>query len=260
MLFVEICEIVGYNERTDCERRFHMKIALCDDDEKELAGLKTMLHHYGAKHHKPLTYKEYTSSVELALQAPKERFDLYLLDIIMPRLTGVGLAREIRSFDKAASIIFLTTSPEFAVESYTVKATNYLMKPVQEETFFAAMDDLLHDKVEEQDHYVVLNSKIGVHKVRLSEIVFVEAQNRKVIYYTNSGEQITCADLFTSVCDELLQHREFILAHRSYLVNMNYIRTIGATDMQLSNGKSIPLAQRRVTDLKKHYLAFQMEE
>lgn len=137
-----------------------MKIALCDDDEKELAGLKTMLHHYGAKHHKPLTYKEYTSSVELASQAPKERFDLYLLDIIMPRLTGVELAREIRSFDKAASIIFLTTSPEFAVESYTVKATNYLMKPVQEETFFAAMDDLLHDKVEEQDHYVVLNSKI----------------------------------------------------------------------------------------------------
>lgn len=237
-----------------------MKIALCDDDEKELAGLKTMLHHYGAKHHKPLTYKEYTSSVELASQAPKERFDLYLLDIIMPRLTGVELAREIRSFDKAAAIIFLTTSPEFAVESYTVKATNYLMKPVQEETFFAAMDDLLHDKVEEQDHYVVLNSKIGVHKVRLSEIVFVEAQSRKVIYYTNSGEQITCADLFTSVCDELLQHREFILAHRSYLVNMNYIRTIGATDMQLSNGKSIPLAQRRVTDLKKHYLAFQMEE
>lgn len=211
-----------------------MKIALCDDDEKELSGLKEMLEHYEFMHHKLLTYREYTSSVELASQAPKERFDIYLLDIMMPGMTGVELAREIRSFDKAAAIIFLTTSPEFAVESYTVKATNYLMKPVQEETFFAAIDDLFQDQVEEQ--------------------------NRKVIYYTNSGEQITCANLFTSVCDELQQHREFILAHRSYLVNMNYIRTIGATDMQLMTGKSLPLAQRRVTDIKKHYLAFQMEE
>lgn len=237
-----------------------MKIALCDDDTKELSALKTMFEHYCNKHQKPLIYKEYTSSVELASQAPKERFDLYLLDIMMPGLTGVELAREIRSFDKAAAIIFLTTSPEFAVESYTVKAANYLMKPVDEGIFFAALDDLFHDKVAEQNDYLVLSSKIGVHKVSLSEIVFAEAQNRKVIYYTNSGEQITCSDLFTSVCDELLQHKEFILAHRSYLVNMNYIRTIGATDMQLSTGKSIPLAQRRVTDIKKHYLAFQMEE
>ena len=237
-----------------------MKIALCDDDEKELSGLKLLLEDYRKTCRQPLLYREYTSSVELASQAPKERFDIYLLDIIMPGLSGVELAREIRNFDKAAAIVFLTTSPEFAVESYTVKATNYLMKPVQKTTFFAAMDDLLHDKDEEHERYLVLKSKIGVHKVRLSEIVFVEAQNRKVIYYTNSGEQITCADLFTSVCDELLQHREFILAHRSYLVNMNYIRTIGATDMQLSNGKSIPLAQRRVTDIKKHYLAFQMED
>ena len=112
-----------------------MKIALCDDDEKELSGLKEMLEHYEFMHHKLLTYREYTSSVELASQAPKERFDIYLLDIMMPGMTGVELAREIRSFDKAAAIIFLTTSPEFAVESYTVKATNYLMKPVQEETF-----------------------------------------------------------------------------------------------------------------------------
>lgn len=237
-----------------------MKIALCDDDEKELSGLKLLLEHYQKTCRQPLLYSEYTSSVELASQAPKERFDIYLLDIMMPGLSGVELAREIRSFDKAAAIIFLTTSPEFAVESYTVKAANYLMKPVQEETFFAAMNDLLHDKDEEHEHYLVLKSKIGIHKVRVSEIVFVEAQNRKVIYYTNSGEQITCADLFTSVSDALLQHREFILTHRSYLVNMNYIRTIGATEMQLSNGKNIPLAQRRVTDIKKHYLSFQMEE
>ena len=163
-------------------------------------------------------------------------------------------------FRPCADIIFLTTSSDFAVESYTVKATNYLMKPVSSNAFFAAMDDILRAKTQEQGHFLVLKSRIGVHKVPLSELIYVEAQNRKVIYYTSGREQIVCTELFSSVCDSLLQHREFIQVHRSFLVNMNYIRSIGTMDMCLHNGTNVPLAQRRVADIKKHYLAFQMEE
>lgn len=237
-----------------------MKIALCDDDERELSNIRSLLDSYQKTRNISLTYKEYHSSFELTLQASKERFDLYLLDILMPHMTGMQLAREIRTFDHAADIIFLTTSSDFAVESYTVKATNYLMKPVPADAFFAAMDDIIRAKAQEQEPFLVLKSRIGVHKVHLSELVYVEAQNRKVIYYTSGGEQIVCTALFSSVCDNLLQHREFIQVHRSFLVNMNYIRSIGAIDMYLHNGKSIPLAQRRVTDIKNIISLFQMEE
>lgn len=136
------------------------------------------------------------------------------------------------------------------MESYTVKATNYLMKPVSSNAFFAAMDDILRVKTQEQGHFLVLKSRIGVHKVPLSELTYVEAQNRKVIYYTSGREQIVCTELFSSVCNSLLQHREFIQVHRSFLVNMNYIRSIGTMDMCLHNGTNIPLAQRRVADIK----------
>lgn len=237
-----------------------MKIALCDDDELELSNIQSLLDSYQKKHNISFTCKEFHSSFELASQAPNVRYDIYLLDILMPHMTGMELAREIRGFDRAADIIFLTTTPEFAVESYTVKATNYLMKPVLPDAFFSTMDDIIRAKAQEQEHFLVLTSRIGIHKVHLSELIYVEAQNRKVIYYTTSGEQIVCTDLFSSVCDNLLQHHEFIQVHRSFLVNMNYIRSIGITDMQLHNGKNIPLAQRRVNDIKKHYLAFQMEE
>ena len=165
-----------------------MKIALCDDDEKELSNIRSLLDSYQKTHNIPSTYQEYHSSCELALQASKERFDIYLLDILMPHMTGMQLAREIRTFDHAADIIFLTTSSDFAVESYTVKATNYLMKPVSANAFFAAMDDILRAKTQEQGHFLVLKSRIGVHKVPLSELVYVEAQNRKVIYYTSGRE------------------------------------------------------------------------
>ena len=220
-----------------------MKIALCDDDEKELSNIRSLLDNYQKTHNIPFTYQEYHSSCELALQASKERFDIYLLDILMPHMTGMQLAREIRTFDHAADIIFLTTSSDFAVESYTVKATNYLMKPVSSNAFFAAMDDILRVKTQEQGHFLVLKSRIGVHKVPLSELIYVEAQNRKVIYYTSGREQIVCTELFSSVCNSLLQHREFIQVHRSFLVNMNYIRSIGTMDMCLHNKHSACTAQ-----------------
>ena len=91
-----------------------MKIALCDDDEKELSNIRSLLDSYQKTHNIPFTYQEYHSSCELALQASKERFDIYLLDILMPHMTGMQLAREIRTFDHAADIIFLTTSSDFA--------------------------------------------------------------------------------------------------------------------------------------------------
>ena len=65
-----------------------MKIALCDDDEKELSNIRSLLDSYQKTHNIPFTYQEYHSSCELALRASKERFDIYLLDILMPHMTG----------------------------------------------------------------------------------------------------------------------------------------------------------------------------
>ena len=93
-----------------------------------------------------------------------------------------------------------------------------------------------------------------------SKLIYAEALNRKVIYHLKNGEQVKSTERFSSVCDTLMQYPEFILPHRSLLVNMNYIRSITTADMRLINGRTIPLAQRRVSEIKKQYLAFQMEE
>lgn len=237
-----------------------MKIAICDDDKQELSRILTMLEQYQSTQNAPLTFYPFSNSLELAAATRKDRYDLYLLDIIMPEMTGMELAQEIRSFDKNAGLIFLTTSAEFAVQSYTVKANNYLLKPVDPQQLFQTLDDIRKAKRQDEGQSILLKSSIGVHKVALNNVMYVEAQGRKVIYYLSNGEQITCTDRFSTVSEKLLPHSEFILAHRSFLVNMNYIRFIGSTDMQLQDGSILPLAQRRVTEIKKHYLAFQMED
>ena len=237
-----------------------MKIAVCDDDQMELLYILSFLNDYSEERNIPLTYKEFHSSFELASAARTDAFDLYLLDVIRPVLNGIELAREIRSFDKAADIVFLTSSPEFAVDSYTVKAANYLVKPIQKDAFFQALDDVLATRHNESDRSIIIKSTLGVHKIHLSGLIYAEALNRKVIYHLKNAEQVKSTERFSSVCDTLMQYPEFILPHRSLLVNMNYIRSITTADMRLINGRTIPLAQRRVSEIKKQYLAFQMEE
>ena len=237
-----------------------MKIAICDDDKNELLRILSALADYQLQRNIDFTYKPFDNSTELASDLLRERYDIYLLDIVMPGLNGIELAREIRDHDKAADIIFLTSSPEFAVESYTVKASDYLVKPILTDRLFAALDDIMRSRNEDHDSCLVLKSTVGIHKIRISEIIYVEAMSRKVIYNLKNNDAVICVEKFASVCDQLLQHKEFILAHRSFLVNMNHIRTIGTTDLYLANGRRIPLAQRRISEIKKLYLAFQMEE
>ena len=141
-----------------------------------------------------------------------------------------------------------------------MKASNYLVKPVSRDRLVEALDDIMRTRTEDRDSCLVLKSSVGVHKVHISEIIYIEALNRKVIYYLRNNSQITCVEKFASVCDQLLQHPEFLLAHRSVLVNMNYIRRIDAAGLYLANGKCLPLAQRRISEIKRLYLAFQMEE
>lgn len=237
-----------------------MKIAICDDNEAELTIIKELLELYAQCKNQNFIIKCFTSSVELASTAEFEKFDIYFLDIIMPVMDGINLAREIRTFDKSSPVIFLTSSPEFAVESYTVKAFNYLLKPVDKDALYNTIDDILETFHKEHFDTFIIKNNSGIHKIYLSDIVYAEALNRKVILNLKNNEQIVSTDVFSSICDTLMAHKEFALPHRSFIVNMNYIKTIDTVKIQLFNEKIIPLAQRRVSDIKKQYLDFQMEE
>ena len=146
-----------------------MKIAICDDDKKELFRILSVLADYQTQRNIEFSYKPFDNSTELASNLLQEHYDIYLLDVVMPGLNGIELAKEIRSSDKAADIIFLTSSPEFAVESYTVKASNYLVKPVSRDRLVEALDDIMRTRTEDRDSCLVLKSSVGVHKVHMPE-------------------------------------------------------------------------------------------
>lgn len=179
----------------------------------------------------------------------------------MPGFTGIEVAKEIRNYDKTAPILFFTSSPEFALESYSVKAINYVLKPITKEKIFFTFDDILERiKVEKDEDAIIVKSTEGIQRILISNLVFAEAMGRNVLYHLISGKIIECTENFSTVCDSLLKYGHFIKTHRSYIVNMQYVDTIENHQITLQNQSTVPIAQSKAREIKQEYLAYQMEE
>jgi len=165
-----------------------------------------------------LEYAVFPNGFDLISALEKgKRFDIYCLDIIMPGFTGIDVAKEIRAYDKTAPILFFTSSPEFALESYSVKAINYVLKPISKEKLFFTFDDMLaHIKVKKDEDAIVVKSNEGIQKILISNLIFAEVIGRNVLYHLLSGKVIKCTESFSHVCNNLLKYGCFIKTHRSF--------------------------------------------
>lgn len=238
-----------------------LQIAVCDDNIDELSNMVQLIDHYRTSKHLNCEHAVFSNGFELVSTLEKgKRFDIYCLDIIMPGFTGIEVAKAIRTFDKTAPILFFTSSPEFALESYSVKAINYVLKPIRKEKLFFTFDEVLEQlKAEKEEDAVIVKSNDGIQKILISNLVFAEVIGRNVLYHLRSGKVIECSEAFSSVCDNLIKYGCFLKPHRSYLVNMQYVDMIENHQITLQTLSSIPVAQGKAKEIKQQYLNYQME-
>lgn len=238
-----------------------LQIAICDDNMDELSNMVQLMKQYRESKHLDCEFAIFQNGFELVSSLEKgKQFDIYCLDIIMPGFTGIDAAKEIRSFDKNAPILFFTSSPEFALESYSVKAINYVLKPISKEKLFFAFDDILERiGAEKNEAAIVVKSNEGIQRILISNLVFAEVIGRNVLYHLLSGKVIECTESFSSACDNLMKYGQFIKTHRSYVVNMQYIDTIDNHQVTLQTLSRIPISQGKAREIKERYLAYQME-
>lgn len=121
-----------------------LKIAVCDDSPLFLELAIKFINKWSEERQFPVSISSYNNGDDLLAANADERMDIIFLDIIMPLLNGMDTARELRQTDKAVKIIFLTSSPEFALESYEVKAQGYVLKPIVYEQLKDMLDECAH--------------------------------------------------------------------------------------------------------------------
>ena len=230
-----------------------MYIAICDDQVDERNQLIDVLYKWSEEHHTSLRYKAYDSADELLKAAEKERFTLYLLDVMMPGMSGMEAAREIRSFDTAADIVFLTSSPNFAYESYSVKATEYILKPFSEQTIFQLIDGL-RQQDEKLNEGITLKIGAKIIRVPFSQLSFVEVKG-KHLYFNMSGGQVR--EVSGALKDYeiiLLSRPEFMRIHRSYIVNMFQVAELSQAGVKTFSGKDLPISRLLYPQIQKDYV------
>ncbi len=233
-------------------------IAICDDSKQERQILAALFKRYQELHATPLQIHIFQNGFSLldAIDQGK-RFDITILDILMPGENGIEIARNIRASGADTEIIFLTSSPEYAVDSYEVKAQNYLLKPVTEEKFFASIDSILAE-LDEKDtaSFIIYTTEKQYSRIRVSSLVYGEVTHRTITLHLADQTMISAVMTFTEFQDILKAYPDFIYPHRSYAVNMNHIQYVTKSDIILTDGQKIPLSRNNYTKISEQFLNF----
>lgn len=231
-----------------------IKIAVCDDTTQYRDDTVALLHRWSSETDILIAVDQYDNGDSLIQALTHQTYDLIFLDIIMPMFSGIDTCAEIRKENKQTRIIFLSVSPEFGVDAFRVKANGYLLKPLEPEALFQLMDEYVSEQ-ENSGGFLVAKSMSMVRRVPLEKITHLEAQNKHVLIYTSDGNTLTV----TTPLHQLLPQLNapcFYQCHRSYVVNMNYIRIFSKAELSTSDGHTIPVSRNYSKDLQTAYFAF----
>lgn len=141
----------------------------------------------------------------------------------MPGIDGMNAAKDIREYDKRVAIVFLTTSPDYALISYSVKARHYLLKPVSHDALYTLLDEVTAELTEEESAMLVIDTKAGLQRIRVDRLEYCEIVGRTIHYHMLNGAVLEGSGNMSELEERLLSLPCFIKPHRSYLVNMYYI-------------------------------------
>lgn len=219
-----------------------IRLAVCDDETKCLESTAQMIEQWSKKNDIPVKAMQYDNGDALIESIRSARMDIIFLDIMMPLLNGMDTAREIRALDKTVKIIFLTSSPEYALESYSIKASGYMLKPVSYEQLSEVLNDCtLAFKKEPKN--LLLKSAYGYHKIDLRDIEYIEAQNKQVIFFLSSGQSLMITEPLYNFENKLLTQDGFVKCHRSYIVSIPKVNSFNSSGIIMKSGCRIPIAR-----------------
>ena len=232
-----------------------LKIAVCDDSRELLEKVEKDLHEYENVRNTPVTVHTYTNAMELLDGLKKTDYDILILDIIMPGFTGMQAAHEIRKFNEEIKIIFLTSSKEFAIESYSVGAYYYLLKPVLKEKLFSVLDKVVSEITSKQESCVIY-THMGIVNIPFARIECLEVYNKHLVFHLSDGSTKETRGALTDYENVFLERKEFLKIHRSYILNMDYIHSIEAGEIATYSGKRFPVSRLLAKDIKEHYMNY----
>ena len=236
-------------------------VAICDNDEKDLDVLMQEVKIWLERFHpEEGSLSIFSDSGEILKDLQSGScYDLYLLDVIMPQITGIQLGNAIRRRDRDAAIVYITSYREYALEAYGLHAIRYLTKPIQREELWSALDFFYTLFLNKTRPTMIVKGSGSLTSVTISDVMYVENDVREVFFTLRDGKKITGVrreGSFEDAVAPLLDMPYFVQVHKSFCVNLYYIDMIHSDKITMDDGAIIPISRRHLTSVKNKYMEF----
>lgn len=239
-----------------------MRIAICDDDAHCREEILCMVNEYiaGSDRRSSVTvYERADTLLDDVLRFGG--FDIYILDIIMPGVNGIHLGVELRKHDYIGKILYLTSSREYAIDAFQAKASEYLLKPVEKNKLFVALDDAIQTISNRKEKSFIVKTRERSIKLGLDSILYVGLYNKTIIYHLVDESAVESTSIRTTFSDaivELLLDGRFVLCGNSVAVNLYYITMAETDTLFFRNGSKLYIGKRAGREVRSAWTDFWM--
>lgn len=226
-----------------------IRIALCDDDLHFLQHLHQTVDQWFDEHQILSTCTDYSSGKVLLDSVDTTGFDIFFLDIEMPEVGGMELAKQIREAQPDAVIIFLTSHNEFAPDGYRVQALRYLSKQTWKKYLSEALSAAMVQLKKQKTGSLAVSHYGNIQRIPYRDILYIRHISRYCQIVTRDGKTVQdergIKKLFETIGDE-----RFIFIDRGSFINLDYIQKIENGEAVMTNGDSLPISRRLLPKVK----------
>ncbi|MFA6829971.1 MAG: LytTR family DNA-binding domain-containing protein [Bacilli bacterium] len=180
--------------------------------------------------------------------------DIIFLDIEMPGMNGMEVAKKIRQKDAKTLIIFVTNLAQYAIEGYEVNAFDFILKPVHYPSFSLKLDRIINElDHRKNDKTISIQTKSGIKRILISDLSYVEVMNHDLIYHLSDEEIIVRGTI--SQAQKELEPYHFALCNSCYLVNLKFSTNIQDNSVVINNQK-LPISKNKRKDFLEEIAAY----
>lgn len=239
---------------------YEFKVAICDDEEVHIDHVCQYLAAYESETSNRLLIERYSSALALleVLENGEQPYDVILLDVDMPKMSGMDAALAIRDFDRETPICFITSYDNYAYNAFQVEAMGYLVKPVKYTDFKRLMNrcvvqvQFLRERETAEERFLSIKVERSEQIISLQEIVYIEKRRNKCIFHLVE-QDVTCYDTLANVY-ERLNPQQFYFTHQGYIVNFDHILEVAPDRVYVDGGAEIPVSRRYYQNLRELHI------
>lgn len=232
-----------------------MRIAIVDD----IAAERLLLHNrlYNSLNRRAIHANifEYENGEDYLAAAKQQPFTVSFLDIYMNGMTGIDTAAELRTFDKSSLLIFTTTSTDYALEGFRVRAMHYLVKPYGEEDIEVLIDEIL-SRIPEPDKYIDIRANGSDVRLRLRDIAYAEHFSHMMHIHTADKKDFATRQSFREFTEPLKEDERFFLRSRGAIINMEHAADFDEPVFVMKNGEKVTVSRNLIKSARQAFMDF----